>query len=469
VLRRFRYFLADAGHWIANPRWHLLVIPAVLALAGGIAFGVIIGIDELRKDEPAPAPAPEIIVRTEGEPEAAEDLGFPAFATRNTTRVSGEDPVADAAGVALAAFPSTGGLKGPAAVTLVEENDWPSGIAASVLMAEPVRAPILISGSDEVPDLTQSALRALGPDGSADTGDKQIFKVGAATAPDGPRTASIEGGNPAQIASEIDLVRQRLTKSEPDHILVTTSDEAAVAMPAAGWAARSGDPILFVGRDTAPEPTLEALGRHKNLPVYVLGSKAEISDGVLREIEKAASSEPSRIEGANPVESAINFARYADGTFGWNVNDPGHGFVVASSARPLDAAAASPLSASGSWGPLLITDDATLLPADLRGYLLDVKPGYQDDPTRAVYNHLWVIGNENAVSVAQQAQIDELAELARVRTGTGRDILGPPPGQPEREEPGGGGAGAADRAGGGGGGGGSGDSGPGGSGGGGRP
>ena len=103
-----------------------------------------------------------------------------------------------------------------------------------------------------------------------------------------------------------------------------------------------------------------------------------------------------------------------DGGFGWNINDPGHGFVVARSDSPLDAAAAAPLSASGTWGPLLLTDSADTLPAALRGYLLDVKPGYTTDPTRAFYNHVWVIGDQEAIDVNQQAEIDELAELAKI-------------------------------------------------------
>ena len=69
------------------------------------------------------------------QPAAAEDLGFPAFATKNTTRVAGADPAADAAGVALAVFPSTGGVKRPAAVTLVADDDWPAGLAAASLVA----------------------------------------------------------------------------------------------------------------------------------------------------------------------------------------------------------------------------------------------------------------------------------------------------------------------------------------------
>jgi len=31
------------------------------------------------------------------------------------------------------------------------------------------------------------------------------------------------------------------------------------------------------------------------------------------------------------------------------------------------------------------------LPKALREYMLDVKPGYTTDPTRAFYNHVWVI------------------------------------------------------------------------------
>ena len=106
--------------------------------------------------------------------------------------------------------------------------------------------------------------------------------------------------------------------------------------------------------------------------------------------------------------------------------------MIANASRPLDAAAAAPLSASGTWGPLLITEDGPRVDAALREYLLDVKPGYLGDPTRAVYNHVWVIGDEGAISVEFQSQVDELAEVVQIRSGRGAQ-LGPPPGTPERE------------------------------------
>src|SRR4051794_23229432 len=59
--------------------------------------------------------------------QAAQGLGFPAIATKNTTRVGGADPVADAAGVAQAVFPGTDNASRPQAVTLVDSSDWRAG------------------------------------------------------------------------------------------------------------------------------------------------------------------------------------------------------------------------------------------------------------------------------------------------------------------------------------------------------
>src|SRR5664279_2664300 len=80
-------------------------------------------------------------------PQAAQKLGFPALATKNTTRVAGADPVADAAGVALAVYPSAAPGTHPGAVALAPTDDWQAAVAAAVLMAPPIRAPVLLSGS----------------------------------------------------------------------------------------------------------------------------------------------------------------------------------------------------------------------------------------------------------------------------------------------------------------------------------
>jgi hypothetical protein len=354
--------------------------------------------------------------RGEGAPASAattSELGYPAFATKNTTRVGGSDAVENAAGVALAVFPSAGNGERPAAVTLVGESSPAAAIAAAVLMAAPVRAPVLFSSAGSLPSVSSEALLAMAPSGSPKTHGAALFAIGEVAAPGGFDTTRVAGKGPASIAAGIERLRERLAGSRPRHVVVAPAERPEFAMPAAAWAARSGDPVLFAGRDRLPKPTAAALRRNPKVPTYVLGPSSAISSNVLRRIA-AITPRVRRVSGEDPVQNSVAMARYSHGEFGWNVNDPGHGFVVARSDEPLDAAAAAPLSASGTWGPLLLTDDAGTLPAALRGYLLDVKPGYTNDPTRAFYNHVWVIGDQEAIEVGQQAEIDRLAELAKI-------------------------------------------------------
>jgi hypothetical protein len=367
---------------------------------------------------PAPTPAPAGGGRAAEETAAqsAEELGYPSFATGNTTRVGGSDPAANAAAVALAVFPSTTPAQQPAAVTLVGEDDWAGAIAGSVLMSAPVRAPLLISGSDGMPGSTSEALDALAPRGDRSSRGAAAFAVGDVAAPDDGKLTRVDAGSAAATAAALARLRDRLFGAAPDHVVLAPAEEPDFAMPAAAWAARSGDPVLFSAAAKLPKPTVAALRRHPQVPVYVLGPSSAISSAVVREVAKLGP-EVHRVSGEDPVANAIALARYADGSFGWNVNDPGHGFVLARSGSPLDAAAAAPLSASGTWGPLLLTDSATTLPPTLREYFLDVKPGYTTNPTRAFYNHVWVIGDQEAIGVSQQAEVNALAELAKIGAG----------------------------------------------------
>jgi hypothetical protein len=122
-----------------------------------------------------------------------------------------------------------------------------------------------------------------------------------------------------------------------------------------------------------------------------------------------------RIAARNPIDNAIAFAKFTDGDFGWGVADPGHGIVIANVDRPQDAGAGAALSSSGKYGPLLLTDSRGELPTSLETYLLDIQPGYRFDPVRGVYNHAWLMGDEDAISVDLQAHVDQLMEIERVK------------------------------------------------------
>jgi putative cell wall binding repeat protein len=344
-------------------------------------------------------------------------LGFPLVATRNTTRISGPDPTSDAAAAALATHPPAPKVRPVAAVTIVPDDSWQSGIAASVLAGPPARIPVLISQHGAVPDATSQALNQLHPKGGG-PGNVQVYALDGASVPSGVKAGKLAGGTPATIANSVDELRQRLLQREPDHILVVNSDRPGYAMPAAAWAARSGDPVLFTGKDRVPTATMAALRRHAASAVYVLGPESVVSKTVLARLGRVSAS-VTRIGATGVVQNALLFARYTNGSFGWNINDPGHGMELANAGRPLDAAAAASLASSGQWGPLLVTDAADALPPELHSFLLDIKPGYETDPTRAVYNHLWLMGDATAIGGRVQAEIDELAELAPVSSAGG--------------------------------------------------
>jgi hypothetical protein len=366
-----------------------------------------------RLSEP-PAP-PQLGVTAEDE-EAAEKLGFPATATRNTTRVGGGDVAADAAGVAAALYPATGDVDRPKAVVLVDQDDWATGIAASVLAGGPIGAPLLLSDGDDLPAVTQEVLERLDPAGSDLSKDAQVIRVGRDVArPEDFRTAVVEGDDAFARAAAIDRFMSAARGAPSNDVVLYSAEQAEWAMPAASWAARSGDAALPVKADSIPAPTRRALAAHESPNVYLLGPDKVISKGVADQLRKGRLARSvNRIAGPTPVDNAIAFARYRRGDFGWGVVVPGYNFAVVSPSRPLDAAAAAGLGTNGVFAPLLLSDQAESLPEPLENYLLSVQPGYEEDPGDAVYNRVWVIGDDKAISISQQAAIDRIAELVPV-------------------------------------------------------
>jgi len=345
------------------------------------------------------------------EDSASVALGFPGFATKNTTRVGGADPTADAAGTALAVFAGSASTQRPRAVTLVRDSDWQAGIAASVFMSISVRAPVLLTAGTDMPGASADALDALRPTGARTLRNAQIIRIGEAARASRGREVQVRGANPYALAQQIDRLQSTAAGKSSDRVVIASGEQSQFAMPAAAWAAKSGDPVLFVRRDTIPPETRAALRAHQQPKIYVLGPPTVISNRVLADLRKLGT--VRRVSGADPVANAIAFARFVDGRFGWGVIDPGHGLVFASTRRPLDAAAAAPLSASGKYGPLLLTEGPRL-PRPLVEYLLDIQPGYERDPVRGVYNHGWVMGDSQVISIAEQARLDSLLEIVPV-------------------------------------------------------
>jgi ell wall binding domain 2 (CWB2) len=355
-------------------------------------------------------------------PQAVAQLGIPVTATKNTTRVGGADPIADAAGVARAVYPSEAPGTHPGVVTIAPTSDWEAAIAASVLMAPPVRAPMLLSGSDSMPAVTSGTLKLLAPTGSHAVGGAQVIGIGDVPAAAGLHTTSIKGNDPYTLAAGIDRFFTAATGKPSSDVVIASVSQPAYAMPAAGWAAESGDPILFVG-SSVPAATRKALVTHHHPHIYVLGPPSVIDATVMHELAKYGT--VKRVGSDDPAANSVAFAEYRDpacpfgqpcahipGSFGWAIRNPGHGYVVINAGRTLDAAAAAPLSGTGDYGPQLLVDNASTLPRPVLNFFLNyATPGFTPEgQTLAVYNHGWMIGDPSAISVPVQAEIDNLLQ-----------------------------------------------------------
>ncbi len=359
-------------------------------------------------------------------------LGIPTIATRNTTRIDGADPVQDAAGTALAVYPSQAPGSHPAAVTLAPTGNWEAALAASVLMAPPLHAPVLLSSSRSLPAATAAALRELAPTGAGAIDGARVVRVGDVPAAPGAMksdtiTAPGGGRDPYTLARAIDRFQSAAAGGASADVVIASTTDPAYAMPAAGWAAESGDPILFVSATGVPAATREALASHDHPHIYVLGPRRVIGPRILATLRRYG--RVARVGADGPAANSVAFATYRDpacpygracahvpGSFGWAIRSPGHGYTLLNAGRPLDAAASAALSGSGDYGPQLLVSDPSTLPQPVLDFFLNyATPGYtQNGPTVAVYNHGWVIGDSTAVSASVQSELDRLLQVVPV-------------------------------------------------------
>jgi Cell wall binding domain 2 (CWB2) len=360
-----------------------------------------------------------------GQPGRPGARGGAGAATRNTMRLGGADAASDAAAVAEATYPGLTAQTHPQAVVLVDERNWPAALAASSLAGGPLRAPLLYTEGNSLPDVSARALTATGPTGVRALGGAQVIEVGTtATVPSGYHAdLASAAGDPAAAGAAVEELLGIIVRAAPRRaIVVPAQAPLSLQMPAAGLAAQSGAPILFATSAGVPAQTVAVLKSLRRPAIYVidpgalgaraLGQLARL--GAVRQIAEATRA-PGGDEAEAAVQNAITVARYSDGSFGWGVREPGHGLAFANLTRPLDAPASALLSASGDYAPLLLLANASTLPAPLAQYLSNIQPAYggasQLQPVHGVYNHGWLIGDEEAISAPVQAQLDSTLQI----------------------------------------------------------
>jgi hypothetical protein len=397
-------------------------VPGIALLVGLVLTGCGKSSLQSSSGEGAPAALPP-----------ADTAGAGAISTKNTTRIGGTSPAVDAAALARTVYPGITPSGRPQAVVLVDGHNWPGALAASVLEGAPLRAPLLYSEGIALGSITEQALAALQPSGAATLEGAQEIRVGEAAAPSELRVHSLpaRGGDPARLAVEIERLQAKLRGHPPRRVIITAWDApAAMTEPAAGLAALTSAPILFVRRSGMPAATRAELRRLRRAAMYVVGPGSVVSDALLTQLR--AFGPVTRIAAPtseDPVSNAIAVARFSDGSFGWGAQEAGHGFVFALASQPFDGPPAAGLAASGDFAPLLLLQDANRIPPDLAEYVSNLQPGYPPSgPVHGVYNHGWLIGDARAISPATQATLDAMLEINPHKTST-------EPAAPELESP----------------------------------
>jgi hypothetical protein len=338
-----------------------------------------------------------------------------ATVTRNTTRLGGSAPAVDAAAVAETTYPGLTPATRPPAVALADGADWPSALAASVLMSGPLRAPVLLSTQKALPAVSGSAFQDMAPTGAHAVGGARVIRIGPVAAPSGQPTRTITGADHFAIAAQIAHLAVSLNQAAAHAALIVNADAApSWAMPAAGLAAESGAPILLVSATGVPAATAQALSAYGGrATLYLVGPTSVISAQQASALGRYGT--VKRISGKDPASNAVAMAQFSDGSLGWNVTTPGHGVVFANPKRPLDAVAAAPLSDSGDYGPLLLLDPSGSVPAAVKGYLTSIQPAYTSDPrcgpVQGLYNRGWLIGDAQAIPMASQDELDALLAI----------------------------------------------------------
>ncbi|HUB36968.1 MAG TPA: hypothetical protein VL972_09095, partial [Solirubrobacteraceae bacterium] len=262
-----------AARW-RHPRLAAALLGAVAAICA------LAGCGKSGTSQPSAGGVETVVIHTGGG-------GVSATATRNTTRLGGASPIANAAAVARAAYPGLTPASRPHVVAVADFGDWPAALAASALASAPLGAPLLYAQGPRLPAASLQALAALRPGGASALGGAQVVLLGAAIeAPAGYQARGTSIGEPASLAASVAQLLTVVRGTSPHQAIVVALDgPPALAMPAAGLAAESGAPILFVTRGSIPAATAAELTQLHRPTIYTVGSTA-IGERVLGELAR---------------------------------------------------------------------------------------------------------------------------------------------------------------------------------------
>lgn len=349
--------------------------------------------------------------------------------TPNTIRVSSRDLYAATAGITQLTYAATHHEDRPHAIALVRSDRMADAVlAASRITHFPVNAPVLFVERDRMPPATHAELKRLGPDGNTYDNKVQVYLVGdIAPAVErevretlGYKTRAFRTADPFVLSEMLDIWAAAVHGDHPDEVVVVQYGALATALPATAWNAHMGQGLFFVQGETIPVPTRRALSRRfgGKAFIYLFGSENLISANVQREL--AQYGHVQRVQGKDAFEVALNFASFRDSghnegwafgswprDFGWDIGEAGHNYTIVNPENWQQAVTGSVLSHMGKHGPMILVD--RLLTEKQKEYFTKVRPTWTE-PVDQLYNHAWILGDEQLLPMATQLEIDGLLE-----------------------------------------------------------
>lgn len=286
------------AHWTSAPT---VLLATSQNFPDALAASALAGVDDAPVVLTPPDAAPDQVldlledldttrVRILGGPAAVSDDVADQLrdAGVQVTRVEGPDRFATAAAVARI----VGAPSGRAVVALgdhaVPSRAWPDALSAGSYAAGPIRMPVLLTRSDQVPAATLEALRDLGV-GNVDLlgGPVAISdEVAAQLERAGVRVTRVAGDT--RYGTSV-AVAERVLRTLPAGtvpLVFATGEAFPDGLAGGGLAARTGAPIVLVRPDGVPAEVAALLAEHRDRfdDADLLGGSQAIADPVRAEL-----------------------------------------------------------------------------------------------------------------------------------------------------------------------------------------
>ena len=290
-------------------------------------------------------------------------------------------------------------------------------------MAPPLRAPILFADGGALPAASEQALGGCSPTGAKEAGGAQVIRVGDAAEAEGYKTTDVEGADHAALAAgDRPAADRRGGQAVARRSWSPPTSSPSTRCPPPAGRRSPGDPVLWVTRDAIPAATRG--GDQGAQAAADLRARAGVGDlGRRASTSSTSSATRGGSSGARPGDQRDRVRALLRRRLRLERRRPGPRARVR--ATRSGRRTPPPRRRCRRIGHLRAAaaahDAANALPEPLQDYLLDIQPGYDEDPVRGVYNHGWIIGDESAIAADVQARIDTLLEIQPVDT-AGADV-----------------------------------------------